>query len=147
MKEKIRNKIKKIIDNPKIEKMKEVLTEPSETIDYKKDFKLIGKNFWDFIKENETTRYIFFIIIIGLLVWGMSRLINYRFLSFISYFLGIVLFIFLIYYFYKDWDAKRTKFLNLEEKMDQVLEEMVDEDIEEEIVSKMKKGKQNNEEK
>ena len=147
MKEKISKKLEQIKDNPKIEKLKEVLTEPSESIDYKKDFKLIGKNFWVFLKENETTRYMFFILIAGVLVWGLSKLVNYRFLSFISYFLGIILFIFLIYYFYKDWNAKRAKYVKLEEKMNETLEEMVeDEEFDEEILSKVKKGKKKNEE-
>lgn len=106
------------------------------------DWRNFGLDLWSFLKENEIVKFIAVILLVFLAIFLLSKIINYKVLTILAYLLGIVFIGGIVYYFYRDWDAKRKRLNMLEEKYDSLIEEeLEDEDFRQEILDgKQKKS-------
>lgn len=112
------------------------MNDENKSEDNRNDFvttvKIIGKDFLEFLKENEMIKYIGVIIVIGGVVFLSNSFLNFKVLAVIAYILGIVILAFLIFYTYKEWNEKRIRYMALKEKYEEVLDILVEEDAKDE---------------
>jgi Ca2+/Na+ antiporter len=98
------------------------------------DYALFMQDMRSFVLENTILRYVALIFLGGGLVYVVISFFKLTFLSIVAYVLGIVLFLFLIVYAYREWNKKRMRYVDLEKKLDMELDTLIeDEEFQKEI--------------